>query len=135
VHFRAEQVIDEQIAEQAGRAPLKVKQMGLHPARTSGSRRDASVVGLQPAKRHNLARTLRLRFGQQIFQLARLVATQARADAVIALDIDIPAQLFTKSRQKFKRRRVLGQRPAAGAERSLVSQLSQAMCSRVTFHV
>ena len=90
MQLRAQEVVQQQVAGRPSRAALEVEKMRLHPHSSRRRRGEPGMVRLQPAERHHPVCPPRLGVGQQILQLARLVAAQPRPDLVVALDVDRP---------------------------------------------
>ena len=117
VHPRAEELVEQEVAGEDLRAGLEVEEVRLHPEEARGRGGEPGVVRLQPAEGRDLRRPLPLRLRHQVLELARLVAAEGRAEEVVALHEDRPAQLGREPRQPLERRRRLAEDdPRVGVE-------------------
>ena len=93
------------VALALGHAALFQDQDGRHAELFGAGRRQHGVVRLGAAGRKDDLRALPLRVGEQELELAHLVAAEADARQIIALDIDIGAEQAADVLQLLDRRR------------------------------
>ena len=109
-HVHAHQVIQHLIAPARADAALFEHQHGLHAQLQRAGRRKHGVVGLRLSGGHHQLVPLRLRVGQQIFQLAHLVSAQRHAAKIVPLNPYVRSQLRAHARQAVQRRGIKPQR-------------------------
>ena len=99
------QILEQLVALALGHAALFQDQDGRHAELFGAGRRQHGVVRLGAAGRKDDLRALPLRVGEQELELAHLVAAEADARQIIALDIDIGVEQAADVLQLLDRRR------------------------------
>ena len=109
VYFRAQYVIQQQIGAHVlrfGRYHGGEIQYRLNAQTAAGRGRFHGVIGLRRAIGDGVRHAAGSRLAQQIFQFSDLVASEKiHAGKVVALDVDIDAQMRRQSVQTLQRRR------------------------------